>query len=119
MCASLARLSGADLDVGSTPDTLVYRARLLSAPAPRLAQLALLASGGLVALSLLTVLIAAHATGDMPALLSLLRDERRGPGVPHTSRGEAQRLRSLRSNRTGGGPGGSPRISTVNATAQP
>ena len=72
--AGLARLSGTELAVGFTPDALVYRARLLAAPAPHLAQLELFASGGLVALSLLTLSIAAHATGDMPALLGLLRN---------------------------------------------
>lgn len=75
VCAGLARLTSADdIEPAFTRDALVYRTRLLAAPAPRLAQLELLASGGLVALSLLTVSIAAHATGDMPALLGLLRN---------------------------------------------
>ena len=73
-CAGLARLTGTgDIETGFILDALVYRARLLAAPAPRLAQLELLASGGLVALSFLTLAIAAHATGELPALLGLLR----------------------------------------------
>lgn len=72
--AGLERLCAVGFDIGCAPEALLYRAhRLLGNPAPRPAHLELLAGGGLLALSLLTVAVAAHATGDMPALLGLLR----------------------------------------------
>lgn len=70
----LARLCAEPLPAWCAVEALRYRAqRLLVSPAPRAARIELTAAAGLMALATVTIVVAAHATSDVPSLLATLR----------------------------------------------